>query len=199
MHSLMYNHMWQSAVIALLHIERSILVFQRRTLLHPFPPINLSWVLSSPLCPCVPGLWLICLRPHVIKSSVSPPPGPTPFPPTTPVTLLFLKGCTATELRLFHSLLYSLCPFLVQMCFFFSRNGIWKCVRACMQMMFQYSVLPFHRLPTRTARVDVLGWAVFSRLALRGYTATWGGIGPAYVTNNGAVNVNPLFHSDSLF
>lgn len=34
---------WRSVVIAL-HIERTILVFQRRTLLHPFPHINLCRV-----------------------------------------------------------------------------------------------------------------------------------------------------------
>jgi len=70
-HCLMYNDMSETAVIALLHIECTILVFQSRTLLHPFPHINLSRVLSLPLCSCVPGLWLICLCPCVIKSGVS--------------------------------------------------------------------------------------------------------------------------------
>lgn len=45
---LMYNDNWQSTRIALLHIEHTILVFQRRTLLNPFPHINLSWILSLP-------------------------------------------------------------------------------------------------------------------------------------------------------
>lgn len=67
----MYNGRWWRAVIALLHIERTILVFQRCTLLHPFPHINLSHVLSLLLCSHVPGLWLICLCPHVIKSCKS--------------------------------------------------------------------------------------------------------------------------------
>lgn len=67
LHCLMYNDMWQSAVIALLHIEHTILVFQRRTLLHPFPHINLSRVLFLPLRSYVPRLWLICLRPSCDK------------------------------------------------------------------------------------------------------------------------------------
>lgn len=71
-HCLMYNDMWQSAVIALLHIERTILVFQCCTLLHPFPHINLFQALSLLLCSYVPRLWLICLCSHVIKSCQSP-------------------------------------------------------------------------------------------------------------------------------
>lgn len=64
--------MWPRALIALLHIECTISVFTLRTLLHPFPRINLSQVLSSPPCSYVPRLWLICLCSHVIKSCQSP-------------------------------------------------------------------------------------------------------------------------------
>lgn len=44
-----------------LHIEHSISVFQRETLLRPFPHIDLSWVLSLALCSCTSGARLICL------------------------------------------------------------------------------------------------------------------------------------------
>lgn len=71
-HCLMYNDMWQSAMIALLHIERTILVFQCCMLLHPFPHINLFQALSLLLCSYLPRLWLICLYSHVIKSCQSP-------------------------------------------------------------------------------------------------------------------------------
>lgn len=71
-HCLMYNDMWQSAMIALLHIEHTILVFQCCTLLHPFPHINLFQALSLLLCSYLPRLWLICLYSHVIKSCQSP-------------------------------------------------------------------------------------------------------------------------------
>lgn len=51
---LIHTDIWQRMVIALLHTERTILVFQRRTLLNLFPHINLSRVLSLPharMCP----------------------------------------------------------------------------------------------------------------------------------------------------
>lgn len=51
---LIHTDIWQRMVIALLHTERTILVFQCRTLLNLFPHINLSRVLSLPhahMCP----------------------------------------------------------------------------------------------------------------------------------------------------
>lgn len=68
---LLYNDIWQSVVIALPHIERTILVFQRRTLLNPLPHINLSRVLFLAARSHVLRLWLICLCPGVIKSRKS--------------------------------------------------------------------------------------------------------------------------------
>lgn len=155
----MYDDMWQSTVIALLHIERTILVFQRSTLLHPFPHINLSRVLSLPLCSCVPRLWLICLCSYVIKSCQSP----SLHTYNSSHLIIFERLYGHWAYRLFHSLLYILCttcPFLIQMCFV-SRNGIWKCVLAYVWMMFHYIVLSFHQLPTRAACDNVLGGAVF--------------------------------------
>lgn len=49
---LMHTDIWQRMVIALLHTERTVLVFQRRTLLNLFPHINLSRVLSLPHVAC---------------------------------------------------------------------------------------------------------------------------------------------------